>query len=91
MDSASQCYKVEAWWPAAGDRPTNAMFLGWNAAGNEVGRQSVNQRSNGGRWNELGYWTFSQGWNQVLLSRWNAAGNYAVADAVRLTPATGCN
>lgn len=91
VDATSQCYKVDAWWPAAGDRPEAAVFLGWNAAGNEVGRESVDQTGGGGRWNTLGYWTFSQGWNQVLLSRWTTPGRYAVADAVRLTPATGCN
>lgn len=91
VTSASQCYRVEAWWPSAGDRPPAAVWLGWNADDNEVGRQTVDQRINGGRWNELGYWNFNQGWNKVMLSRWTTPGAFAIADAVRLTPSTGCN
>ncbi len=91
VSASSQCYRVEAWWPAAGDRPSQVVFLGWNADGNEVGRATVNQRTQGGRWNLLGHWTFNQGWNKVMLSRWTTPGDYAVADAVRLTPATGCD
>lgn len=86
----TQCYRVDAWWPAAGDRPSGVVWLGWNAQGNEVGRKTVNQRIDGGRWNTLGTWRFTQGWNKILLSRWTTPGDYAVADAVRITPST-CN
>jgi hypothetical protein len=85
---ADACYTVEAWWPAASDRPTNAAFIGYGASDQEVGRAWVNQTVNGGRWNRLGAWRFDAGWNQVALSRWTTAGTYAVADAVRLTPTT---
>jgi len=50
----------------------------------------VNQQVNGGKWNTLGTWKFQPGWNRVLLSRWATTGKYAIADAVRLTPSTGC-
>ncbi len=82
---AARCYRVEAWWTAASDRPTNIAFLGWDAADNEVGRAYVNQQVGGSTWNHLGDWTFGPGWNRVLLSRWTSSGSYAVADAVRLT------
>lgn len=87
--SGDACYRVDAWWTAGSDRTDDAVFLGWDAAENEVGRATVNQRINGGQWNTLGTWQFSPGWNTVALSRWNNGG-YVIADAVRLTPAT-CN
>lgn len=89
-DGASECYTVDAWWSAANDRPQNIVFLGWDASDSEVGRQTVNQRINGGQWNRLGDWRFGPGWNRVLLSRWTSSGDYAVADAVRLTPSAAC-
>ena len=87
---ADQCYTVEAWWPAASDRPSNTAFVGYNEDGSEVGRGWVNQQVNGGRWNRLGTWSFDAGWNDVALSRWTTAGKNAVADGVRLTE-TACN
>lgn len=86
----TQCFTVEAWWTAASDRPAAATFLGWDSSDNEVGRSVVSQKVNGGRWNRLGDWEFSDGWNRVMLSRWTTAGSYAVADAVRLTPSSNC-
>jgi hypothetical protein len=49
-----------------------------------VGRTTVNQKIDGSRWNHLGDWDFTGGWNQVALSRWTSPGDYAVADAVRV-------
>lgn len=88
--TGTQCYQVEAWWTAAWDRPPAITFIGWDSAKREVGRKTVDQTKNGARWNHLGYWKFPAGWNQVLLSRWAASGDYAIADAVRLTPSTAC-
>ncbi|MEQ1503956.1 MAG: N-acetylmuramoyl-L-alanine amidase, partial [Myxococcota bacterium] len=85
------CWKVEAWWTAATDRPGSVSFVGWDEDDNEVGRSTVSQKINGGKWNKLGDWEFSGGWNRVLLSRWTTTGSYAIADAVRLTPSTACN
>lgn len=82
------CYDVEAWWPAAVDRPSNTAYIGFDESEREVGRGWVNQTVNGGRWNRLGTWRFPAGWNQVALSRWTTAGKNAVADAVRLTEVT---
>jgi hypothetical protein len=89
--ASSQCYHVEAWWTQGSDRPSGVTFIGQNADESEVGRSTVNQRMNGSRWNSLGTWNFDSGWNRVLLSRWTGEGSYAIADAVRLTPSTGCN
>jgi hypothetical protein len=88
--ASEQCYKVEAWWTASSDRPSSIAFVGWDDEDHEVGRATVNQTVNGGRWNLLGHWRFPAGWNRVLLSRWTTAGKYAIADAVRLTPSSSC-
>ena len=61
-----------------------APFVAYNAAGSEVGRVSVNQQANGARWNALGTFNFTAGWNRVQLSRWTTAGSIVVADAVRV-------
>ena len=84
------CYQVEGWWTSAADRSTTAPFIGYNAAGTEVGRATVNQQGGHGQWNNLGTWGFSSGWNKVSVSRWTTAGFYVVADAVRLTPSSAC-
>ena len=84
------CYKVDAWWTAAADRSASAPWIAYDAGGAEVGRAVVDQTARGSQWNTLGTWGFTPGWNQVDLSRWAAAGAVVVADAVRLTPATGC-
>ena len=52
----------------------------------KLGLPEPQQKTGGGKWNELGDWDFGPGWNRVLVSRWTTAGAFAVADAVRLTP-----
>ncbi len=86
-----ECAKVESWWPAAWDRPPAITFLGWDAEEREVGRAVVDQTRGHAQWNLLGHWRFTPGWNRVLLSRWAAAGDYAVADAVRISRSTRCD
>ena len=88
LTEAAGCYTVDAWWTAGSNRSAAISFMGWDEADREVGRTTVSQQINGGKWNELGDWTFPAGWNRVLLSRWTTPGSYAIADAVRLTP---CN
>lgn len=83
---ASGCARVDAWWPAAGDRPTSAAFIAVDPTGGEIGRTSVDMTVGGGRWNALGSWWFPAGWNEIQLSRWTTPGTYVVADAVRVTP-----
>ena len=81
-----RCYSVDAWWPSGSDRSSAITWVGWDESDREVGRTTVSQQSNGGKWNRLGQWTFPAGWNQVMLSRWTTAGSFAVADALKLTP-----
>tara|TARA_R110002096_G_scaffold361075_3_gene554163 strand:+ start:61225 stop:62820 length:1596 start_codon:yes stop_codon:yes gene_type:complete len=75
---------VDAWWPAANDRSRNAKFVAFNAAGTKLGTSSKNQQAGGNRWNELGSYSFSSGWNRVVLSRWTIDSNVVVADAIRI-------
>ena len=75
---------IDAWWTAGGNRSATAPFIAYNASGTEVGRVSVNQQTNGGKWNAIGTWSFSAGWNRVVLSRWTTSGYVVIADAVRV-------
>jgi len=75
---------VAAWWTAAGDRAPSAPFVMFNASGTNLGTVNANQQINGGKWNTLGTFNFTAGWNKVVLSRWTATGNVVIADAVRV-------
>ena len=75
---------LDAWWTAGTDRSTTAPFIAYNASGTKLGTVNVNQQLNGGKWNALGTWSFSAGWNKVQLSRWTTAGYYVVADAIQV-------
>ncbi|HYJ79433.1 MAG TPA: N-acetylmuramoyl-L-alanine amidase, partial [Longimicrobiaceae bacterium] len=75
---------VDAWWTAGANRAAAVPVIAYNAAGAEVGRASVNQQANGGRWNAVGSWAFTAGWNRVALSRWTTPGYVVIADALRV-------
>ena len=75
---------VDAWWTAATDRAPAAPFHMYNASGTTLAIVTANQQVNGGKWNTLGTYNFTAGWNRVTLSRWTAAGSVVIADAVRI-------
>ncbi|HYO57088.1 hypothetical protein [Archangium sp.] len=75
---------IDAWWTSATDRSTAAPFIIWSASGTQLANVKVNQQLNGGRWNTLGTWSFSAGWNKVQLSRWATSGYYVIADAIQV-------
>lgn len=75
---------IDAWWTAGTNRSTTAPYVMWNASGTKLGTVSVNQQVNGGRWNTLGTFNFSAGWNKVQLSRWTTSGYVVIADAVQV-------
>lgn len=75
---------VDAWWTTGGNRSTTAPFIAFDAAGTRLGTVNVNQQLNGGKWNTLGTFSFSAGWNKVVLSRWTTDGYTVIADAVRI-------
>ena len=74
---------VDAWWTAGTNRSTTAPFIAYNASGTKLGTVNVNQQINGGKWNALGTWSFSAGWNKIQLSRWTSSGYVVIADAER--------
>jgi len=75
---------VSAWWTAASDRSTAAPFVVYNAGGTNLGTVNANQQINGGKWNTLGTFNFTAGWNKVVLSRWAPSGAQVIADAIRI-------
>lgn len=75
---------VDAWWVAGTNRSSGATFIAYDATGQEVGRVVRNQQTGGGTWNTLGTFTFSAGWNRIVLSRWQAPGSVVIADVVRV-------
>ncbi|MBL8913064.1 MAG: N-acetylmuramoyl-L-alanine amidase [Archangium sp.] len=75
---------IDAWWTAASDRSTGATFVAFNAQGDRIGEGTVNQTINGGKWNQVGRFNFTVGWNKIVLSRWQAPGKVVIADAVRI-------
>ncbi|HEU4562190.1 MAG TPA: N-acetylmuramoyl-L-alanine amidase [Longimicrobium sp.] len=75
---------IDAWWTAGTNRAPSAPFIAYNASGTQVGSVNVNQQANGGKWNTLGTWNFSAGWNRVVLSRWTTSGYVVIADAIRV-------
>ncbi|HEU5059037.1 MAG TPA: N-acetylmuramoyl-L-alanine amidase [Kofleriaceae bacterium] len=75
---------VDAWWTAGSNRAGSAPFIAFDAGGGKLGTTYVDQRASGSRWVTLGTWSFSPGWNKVVLSRWTGEGSVVIADAVRV-------
>ncbi len=75
---------IDAWWTAGSNRSAQAPFVAFNTGGTKLGTATVDQRSNGSKWVTLGTWSFSAGWNKVVLSRWAPEGYVVVADAIRV-------
>jgi N-acetyl-anhydromuramyl-L-alanine amidase AmpD len=75
---------IDAWWTAGTNRSSAAPFIIYNAAGTKLGTVNANQQINGGRWNTLGTYSFSAGWNKVQLSRWAPEGFVVIADAIQV-------
>lgn len=73
-------YKVYAWWSQGANRSASAPYI--LPGGQSV---SVNQQSNGGKWNLLGSGEYS-GATQVGLSCWTTTGFVVMADAIKLGP-----
>jgi hypothetical protein len=75
---------IDVWYTSGTNRSATAPFIAYNAGGTEVGRVNVNQQSGGGAWRTIGTWSFSAGWNRIVLSRWTTEGYVVVADAVQV-------
>lgn len=75
---------VDARWTAGANRSSSAPFVASNAAGTRLGTADANQQTAGGRWNQIGTWNFSAGWNRIEISRWTSSGDVVIAAAVRI-------
>ena len=77
---------IDAWWTTGASRNLATPFVVRNGNGQHLGTAYANQRLNGAKWNTLGTWTFSPGWNSVTVSRWAdpASGQHVIADAIRV-------
>lgn len=76
-------YTVDAWWTSGTNRSSQAPFVVFDDSGSTK-VVKVDQRSNGGKWNQLGTWSFAAGWNKVQLSRWTGGTAVVIADALRV-------
>lgn len=83
VDSAGQ-YRISAWWSAYSDRPTDAPYTVYNN-GVKLGTVRVDQRIDGGQFNELGTYQLNAGTVEVVLSD-DISSGYVIADAVELEP-----
>lgn len=85
---AAGSYLVEVWYPADPGYNSATPFVVVTSGGNQT--IPVDQRGNGGRWVSLGTFPLAAGdYNAVGVSRWTSGTGYVVADAVRITSATG--
>ncbi len=75
---------IDAWWTVGTNRSPEAPFIVWDASGTQLGTVKVNQQANGGKWNSLGAFSFTAGWNKVQLSRWAPEGYVVIADAIQV-------
>jgi hypothetical protein len=74
-------YEVFARWTQYGNRATDTPYTVQHAGG--VATVRVNQQENGGKWNSLGVYRFSED-SPAVISVSNDADNYVIADAVKL-------
>ena len=80
-------YALDAWWPAAAGRSPSASYRVHEVDGGaRLDDLTRDQRANGGRWNALGTYRFTQaGWARVVMSRALSAPGSLAADAIRAT------
>ena len=83
LPSAGQ-YRISAWWSAYSNRPPDAPYTIYNN-GVKLETVRVDQRVNGGQFNELGTYQLNAGKVEVVLSD-DIASGYAIADAVSIEP-----
>lgn len=74
-------YRVEVWWPEGVSGAARVPIAVHHAAG--IDTAIVNQASDGGRWVELGSWTFARG--RAGFVEFRGSTDRVAADAVRFT------
>ncbi|MGW4801716.1 golvesin C-terminal-like domain-containing protein, partial [Nonomuraea sp. NPDC004297] len=77
-------YRVEVWYPADAGYNSATPYVVAASGGNRT--VTVDQRTGGGAWRDLGTFTLNAGtYNVVGVSRWTSTTGYVIADAVRIT------
>ena len=77
-------HRVEVWYPADPANNARTPYIVSTTSGNQT--VYVDQRTNGGRWVELGTFDLDQGrYNVVGVSRWTSSAGSIEADAVRIS------
>ncbi|MEU9884530.1 family 10 glycosylhydrolase [Sphaerisporangium sp. NPDC051011] len=77
-------YRVEVRYPADPGYNSATPYIVATATGNQV--VTVDQRTGGGQWRDLGTFTLAAGTRDMVgVSRWTSATGYVIADAVRVT------
>jgi len=82
--AAAGTHAVDARWTGGTNRTPDAAYAVITAAGDTLATVTMNQTAGGGRWQQLGSWSFPAGWNKVALLRRAPSGAVVVADAVRV-------
>ena len=77
-------YKVYAWWPQSSSNTPNAPYTVNHSGGSTT--VTMDQRFNGGKWNEIGEFSFDAGEYSVVLTDDVNTGR-VIADAVRVAHA----
>ncbi len=80
---ASGRYEVYARWVSGSNRASNMSYLTTHDGGSTA--VPVNQKQNGGLWNLLGTFDFTQGMPYSVTIT-DQANGYVIADAIRLVP-----
>src|SRR5262245_46545694 len=76
-------YKVDAWYPDDPGYNNLTPYVIVTTSGNQT--VSVNQRTGGGVWDNLGTFNLAAGdYNVVGVSRWTSGTGYVIADAIRI-------
>lgn len=73
-------WKVYAWWSQGTNRSATAPYV---IPGNTT--VPTNQKTNGGKWNQLGTVSISAGTTPVKLSCWTTTGFVVLADAIKFS------
>ncbi|NUT07034.1 MAG: family 10 glycosylhydrolase [Hamadaea sp.] len=83
---ATGSYKIAVWYPANSGYNSATPYVVATTTGTVT--VTVDQRSNGGTWVNLGTFTLAAGDHNVVgVSRWTTGTGYVIADAVRITAA----
>lgn len=85
---SSGSYRIQAWYPADSGYNNSTPYVIVTTGGTQV--VNVDQRSNGGQWVTLGTFNLAAGdYDVVGVSRWTNGTGYVIADAIRISTATG--